>query len=32
MLKSLEDEHADYIAVAFDLTAPTFRHEMFAEY
>ena len=32
MLKSLEDEHADYIAVAFDLKAPTFRHEMFAEY
>ena len=32
MLKSLEDEHADYIAVAFDLKAPTFRHKMFAEY
>lgn len=32
MLKSLEDEHADYIAVAFDLKAPTFRHKMFDGY
>ena len=32
MLKALEDESAGYIVVAFDLKAPTFRHEMFAEY
>ena len=32
MLKALEDEKAGYIAVAFDLKAPTFRHKMFAEY
>ena len=32
MLKALEDEQADYIAVAFDLKAPTFRHKMFADY
>ena len=32
MLKALEDEKASYIAVAFDLKAPTFRHKMFAEY
>ena len=32
MLKALEDEQADCIAVAFDLKAPTFRHKMFTEY
>lgn len=32
MLKALEDESAGYIVVAFDLKAPTFRHEMYAEY
>lgn len=32
MLKALEDESADGIAVAFDLKTPTFRHEMYAEY
>ncbi|MGN0374424.1 MAG: DNA polymerase I [Butyrivibrio sp.] len=32
MLKALEDEQADYIAVAFDLKAPTFRHKMYGEY
>lgn len=32
MLKALEDEHAEYIAVAFDLKAPTFRHKMYEEY
>ena len=32
MLKALEDEKAGYIAVAFDLKAPTFRHKMFSEY
>ena len=32
MLKSLDDEKADYIAVAFDLKAPTFRHKMYDAY
>lgn len=32
MLKALEDEKAEYIAVAFDLKAPTFRHKMYEEY
>lgn len=32
MLKALEEEAADYAAVAFDLKAPTFRHKMYAEY
>ncbi|MCM1307031.1 MAG: DNA polymerase I [Butyrivibrio sp.] len=32
MLKALEEEAADYAAVAFDLKTPTFRHKMYAEY
>ncbi len=32
MLRALEDEAADYIAVAFDLKAPTFRHKMYEDY
>lgn len=32
MLRALEDEAADYIAVAFDLKAPTFRHKMYGDY
>ncbi len=32
MLKILEEEKADHVAVAFDLKDPTFRHEMFKEY
>lgn len=32
MFKILEEEQADYLFVAFDLHAPTFRHEMFADY
>jgi DNA polymerase I len=32
MLKILEEEKPDYLAVAFDLHHPTFRHEMFTEY
>ena len=32
MLKAIEDEHSDCVAVAFDLKAPTFRHKMFNEY
>ena len=32
MFKILEEEKPDYLAVAFDVKAPTFRHEMYAEY
>ena len=32
MFKILEEEQADHLAVAFDLSAPTFRHKMFEEY
>ena len=32
MLKILEEEQADHLAVAFDLKEPTFRHKMYAEY
>ncbi|MCR4629563.1 MAG: DNA polymerase I, partial [Clostridium sp.] len=32
MLKVIEEEQADHLAVAFDLSAPTFRHKMFSEY
>lgn len=32
MLKALEDEKPTHLAVAFDLHAPTFRHEMYKEY
>lgn len=32
MFKILEEEKADYLTVAFDVKAPTFRHEMFSEY
>ena len=32
MFKILEEEKPDYLAVAFDVHAPTFRHEMFKEY
>ncbi len=32
MFKILEEEKPDYLAVAFDVKAPTFRHEMFDEY
>lgn len=31
-LKALKDLKPDYIAVAFDLAGPTFRHEKFKEY
>lgn len=31
-LKLLKEEKPDYIAAAFDLKAPTFRHKMYAEY
>lgn len=32
MFKVLEEEQADYVAVAFDLHAPTFRHKMYEAY
>lgn len=32
LFKLMEEEKPDGLAVAFDLPAPTFRHEMFAEY
>ena len=32
MLKILEEERADHLAVAFDLPEPTFRHKMFDAY
>lgn len=32
MFKILEEEHPDYLTVAFDVHAPTFRHEMYPEY
>lgn len=32
MFKILEEEQPDYLAVAFDVHAPTFRHEMYEAY
>ena len=32
LFRVLDEEKAQYLAVAFDLPAPTFRHKMFAEY
>ena len=32
LLRVLEEEKPDYMAVAFDVHAPTFRHKMYAEY
>ena len=32
VLRALQDVHPTHMAVAFDLPAPTFRHERFAEY
>lgn len=32
MFKILEEEKPDYLAVAFDMHAPTFRHKMFEAY
>lgn len=32
LFKILEEEKPEYLTVAFDVHAPTFRHEMFAEY
>ncbi len=31
-LKTLKAENPDFVAVAFDLPAPTFRHKLYAEY
>lgn len=32
MFKILDEEKPDFLTVAFDLSAPTFRHKMYAEY
>ena len=32
MFKILDEEKPDYLTVAFDVHAPTFRHKMYAEY
>ena len=32
MFKILEEEQPDYLTVAFDVSAPTFRHKMFEAY
>ncbi len=32
MFKIMEEEKADYLTVAFDVSSPTFRHEMYKEY
>lgn len=32
LFKILEEEKPEYLAVAFDVSAPTFRHEMYREY
>ena len=32
MFKIVEEEHPDYLTVAFDVHAPTFRHELYKEY
>lgn len=32
MMKILEEEKPEYLTVAFDVHAPTFRHKMYAEY
>lgn len=32
MFKAIEEEKPDYLAVAFDLHHPTFRHELYEEY
>ena len=32
LLKYLEEDTPDYLGVAFDLKAPTFRHNMYADY
>ena len=32
LFKILEEEQPDYLTVAFDVSQPTFRHNMYAEY
>ena len=32
LFKLLEEEKPEYLTVAFDVKAPTFRHEMYPEY
>ena len=31
LFKVLDEEHPQYLTVAFDVSAPTFRHEMYEE-
>ena len=32
MSKVIDEEKPDYLAAAFDLPSPTFRHELYADY
>lgn len=32
MFRFIDEEKPDYVTVAFDLSAPTFRHKTYAEY
>ena len=32
MFRFIDEEKPDYVTVAFDLSAPTFRHNTYAEY
>ena len=32
MFRIVEEEKPDYLTVAFDVHAPTFRHELYADY
>ena len=32
LFRIVEEEKPDYLTVAFDLHAPTFRHKMYADY
>ena len=32
LFKTMEEERAEYLTVAFDLKGPTFRHKMYSEY
>ncbi len=32
LFRAIEDEKPDHLVVAFDVSAPTFRHEIFSEY
>ena len=32
LFRILDEEQPDYLTVAFDVSAPTFRHKMYADY